>query len=424
MLLHIVFIVGSYYPNYSAVGKCVGNIADEISKDHKVTVICSKSYLEQHDKEIFNGQQILRVITKEKEVRYRLDDNVKSLKGFKKRIYEIYYKLYKVSRIIKTMLSNISIKKEMVAAYIKALNNINEPIDVVIPASMPFESVVAAIEFKKNNPSIKVIPYLFDQFVENESLHRFKFNKYIKRHSNMKKEREIIQDSDTLLIMKQLEKYYQENYNQFIDKFNVVEHPLLRKSTSAKDEDILNLEFIYAGSFYKGIREPEYMIKTLDNVLDKLNATLNLYVFGNCDNIINEYTQKNKRIKNRGKVTTQEVYKELERNTFLIAVGNQDNKQVPSKIFEYLSFGKPIIYFYTNDQDMNLKVMNDYPLGLCIKQDYKFMENNIARIIEFCSKSTYEKLEFNEVEKLFPDATPKYTVKIIEKMIKRDSENL
>ena len=58
--MHIVFIVGSYYPNYSAVGKCVGNVADVLAKENKVTVICEKSTLDQQDKEIYNNQTILR----------------------------------------------------------------------------------------------------------------------------------------------------------------------------------------------------------------------------------------------------------------------------------------------------------------------------------------------------------------------------
>lgn len=33
---HIVFILGSYYPNYSAVGMCLGNLADCFSKNYKV----------------------------------------------------------------------------------------------------------------------------------------------------------------------------------------------------------------------------------------------------------------------------------------------------------------------------------------------------------------------------------------------------
>ena len=32
---NIVFILGSYYPNYSAVGKCLGNIADILEEDKK-----------------------------------------------------------------------------------------------------------------------------------------------------------------------------------------------------------------------------------------------------------------------------------------------------------------------------------------------------------------------------------------------------
>jgi len=51
----------------------------------------------------------------------------------------------------------------------------------------------------------------------------------------------------------------------------------------------------------------------------------------------------------------------------LIAVGNNDCNQVPSKIFEYMSFGKPIVYFYSDD-DVNVKILKKYPIALCLRR--------------------------------------------------------
>ncbi|WP_300350064.1 hypothetical protein [Clostridium sp.] len=78
--MHIVFIVGSYYPNYSAVGKCVDNVAEKLSKKHKVTVICEKNDLNQLSKEQFNNQNILRTITTEKVNRLKIEKIAEELR--------------------------------------------------------------------------------------------------------------------------------------------------------------------------------------------------------------------------------------------------------------------------------------------------------------------------------------------------------
>ncbi|NTY10694.1 hypothetical protein EXW93_13930 [Exiguobacterium sp. JMULE1] len=37
--MKLVFLVGSYYPNYSAVSKCVSNIIEELSDKFEIIII-------------------------------------------------------------------------------------------------------------------------------------------------------------------------------------------------------------------------------------------------------------------------------------------------------------------------------------------------------------------------------------------------
>ena len=53
---NIVIIVGSYFPNYSAVGKCMGNIADVLAQKNSVTVICEQNILTQKQTETLGNQ--------------------------------------------------------------------------------------------------------------------------------------------------------------------------------------------------------------------------------------------------------------------------------------------------------------------------------------------------------------------------------
>ena len=51
--------------------------------------------------------------------------------------------------------------------------------------------------------------------------------------------------------------------------------------------------------------------------------------------------------------------------------GNKVDNQVPSKIFDYISLGKPIINVYTSEKDPALEYLKQYPLALNISETNK-----------------------------------------------------
>lgn len=418
--MHFVFIVGNYYPYYSAVGKCAGNVADVLSQKHKVTIICEKNNSDQQDDDHYNNQRILRIITKDNVKREKVGKRIRKARGVKKKFHLLSLNALKLHQASKLLFSKTSIKKELVESYLSKLLDIKESIDVIIPASMPFESVIAAQKYKENyNTQVQLIPYLFDQFVENELLHRLRVNKWIKRKRHMEIERNIIFNSKSVLIMRQLREYLYLNYFDYAQLFLEVEHPLIvKREKTFLDSNIENLTlFTYAGSFYKGIRNPEYMLKIFNLYLKGNEGVLNLYTFGNYNNTIKDYALNNELIKDNGSLPSSMVYGELDKADYLVAVGNSISNQVPSKIFEYLSFGKPIIYFYEIDNDSNVEILKKYPYGLCIRQNDNEIESNLSKLKEFCKKNKNRILSFDKVAKIFPDALPEYTANLIERIV-------
>ena len=418
IFLHIVFIVGSYYPNYSAVGKCAGNVAEELSKYHKITVICSKNHLNQKNEEVFNCQRIIRIMTKEKKTRFELEDNIQYKIGFKRRINEFRYKIYKVSRMLKTIISKTSIKKDLVQSYVEALNNINEPVDAVIPVSMPFESVVAAVQYKTTyNEKVKVIPYLFDQFVDNENLHRIKFNKDLKRKGHIELENKLFQESQAILAMHSLSAHFKSDLPK-ISNIYFLEHPLLikQKSSSVKTCN-KNIEISYIGSLLKGYVTPDYLLE-LYKKSNMEKTALNFYIIGNCSEAVNYYSRQfPNNIINHGSVDKETANKKISNSDILISIAEKQGIQMSSKIFDYISHGKPIIHFYTVEDDVNLKILKKYPNVLCLKQDEELLNENVRAFDDFCDNNYYRIIPYEEVAEIINDATPEYTVEIIRKII-------
>lgn len=408
---HIVFIVGSYYPYFSAVGICCYNIAEEMAKDNKVTVICMKSRFGQSEEDEYKGQTIIRVSHKWWNLRLKINDKIKTSSGFVKKFYILLLNAVRAKEYLHIIFSRLSLNNGWVKSYQRALEGIKEQVDVIIPMSSPMEAVAAGMKYKHKYDKVKIIPYLFDPFVNNHTLHRAKWIKRLKYKNNIKFEINMLNISTKVFCVNQLHAHFIQ-YKKYMIKLIFTEHPLLKKLYDIEKcakRYRLTICLTYAGIFDKIIRNPEYFLVLMLKELPNINGKLHLYCYGNCNHIVGKYCNESKgNIINHGYVPKEEADRAVYESDFLIGIGNIDNLQVPSKVFEYMSTGKPIIYFYTVDDDINVKILKDYPLSLCLKQDDKLLQNNANLFVKFCQDNKNETLNFNEVEKIFYYATPNY----------------
>lgn len=417
--MHIVFIVGSYYPYYSAVSKCAGNVADEMSKSHRVTVLCMKNSPNQLDEEEYRRQKIIRICTKDNRTRFKFQQKINETQRFRRNVYRFFLKLYKISCALMTIFSRDSIKKELVKKFKKALIQIDESIDVIIPVSLPFEGVVAAIQYKEyQNREIKVIPYLFDQFAENDRLHRIKLNKTVKRRRHIRIEHEYFEKADSILAMHSFETRFSSALPE-INKVLFVEHPLLvepNQISAIKENDLTVIAYI--GGLLKNYVEPNYLLELYKRTA--INSTLHFYIVGNCSEVVDKYSRvMPNRIINHGSVDKETANSEIQKSDILISIAEKNGLQMSSKIFDYISHGKPIVHFYKKDYDVNFRVLEKYPNVLCIREKKELLTQNTMKFSQFCESNRDKIISFSEVSELFYDATPQYTAKMIEEIIHR-----
>ena len=78
---------------------------------------------------------------------------------------------------------------------------------------------------------------------------------------------------------------------------------------------------------------------------------------------------------------------------------------VPSKVFEYLSFGKPILSTYYVDNEASQKYVEKYPLGICLYQRQS-VDLNVATFERKISQVMGKHIDFIEIKRLFPGNTP------------------
>lgn len=417
---HIVFLLGSYYPYYFAVEKCLGNVIEELEKNNRVTVVCFNSKINQLSKERYLNHDIVRVFTKTMYRRNLLEERLIKSEGTSKKFDQLRFTLHKINQVIKILCSKESIQKELVIEYVKALDEINN-IDVLIPTCTPFESVIAAMEYKKKHNCVKLVPFIFDKFSMNQSLNRLKINMFIKMKHHLSLEEEMLKNSDKVIFVESWQEHLQKNFPKYNDKFCLVEHPLIKPFNVAKVDDFFDntkVNIIYAGLLSKIVRSPDYVLRLFSSILKKhKNIMLHFYVVGNAVHLVNEYSKQfPDQIINHGWVKTDIVHQAMVNSSYLLSIGANDITQMSSKIFEYMSCCKPIIHTCVDKKDPANAILAKYPLSIYLEQKDSKMEENVQRLEAFLMESNLCKVDFAKIEKIFFNALPKYSADIIDKI--------
>ena len=403
---HVVFLVGSYYPYYSAVGKCIGNIASEFEKKNKVTIICEKNRINQLDNDVLNTQTIIRITTKMHYNRIKIEDILKKSHGIKKYFWKVKLLLSKIERFLRVVFSKSACDKDVINAYMIGLARIKEPIDVIIPTCNQFESVVAAMQYKAMNNNVQIIPYLFDLFAESKNINRGKLLVKLHWKANIEYERKMFETSTCVFHVSNWTKHIETYFPEYINKSIEVEHPLLiSKNNSTSIYNDGKIHIVYTGVVDTAVRNPDKALNVLSNCIGN-NIYVDFYSYGSAEYIVEKYASKCKSIKAHGQVDTNQAEEARGSANILVSLGNtNDTKQIPSKIFEYIASGKPIIHFANNLNDPTINVLKLYPLAKIIDLS---SDIEIEDLETFINENAKKLIKFDDVKSIFQKANPEY----------------
>lgn len=410
--MRIVFIVGSYHPYFSAIGKCIFNLVKELESEHEIIVISNMDTSKFSSEEEYQMHKIIRVRTNSMRKRDKLVSKKYQVNFIFKTLYKARLLNLRIIGAIKILFSKYSLQKDLINEYIKALAKI-ENIDLIVPTCYPFESVIASQKFKNlYNNKVNIKPILFDKFSDSPTLHRGKINKKIKFRNNLDLEERMIIDSEKVYIVDSWIQHIANYFEKYKDKILYIEHPLIVDSYNKEDRDVNDkyIDIVYTGVLDKKVRPPQMTLNILSEVIKKENdIKIHFYILGNCGEIVDKYSRKHRNnIINQGQVASDKALKIICQSDILLSIGNTDVSLIPSKIFEYMSSGKPIIHFYNSEEDRIIDMLSKYELALCLKQIDKPDEEYINTIIRFIRYAKGKEKIFDDVLKEFIEATPKF----------------
>lgn len=195
---------------------------------------------------------------------------------------------------------------------------------------------------------------------------------------------------------------YEEMKNQnyvpkYLNKLVNINIPALvpKQNLPYEDEIICNISF--AGNFYTNLRNPSTFLE----VLSKLDSSFKLNICGQgCEEIFLEKEKlfTNCKLNYLKYLPYEDSIKLLAKSNILINIGNNNTAQVPSKSYEIMGFGKPILNFYYKEDDFCLELYKNYPIVFNFNL-LSYSEEDVTNLIAFCNKYKNTILSYEEATK-------------------------
>ena len=391
MKKHLVIISGVIYPAPSPTGLCSLHYASLLRDEYDIEFV-AMSNNGKEERVVYYGFPVHTLTSKQLATEYKATGILRKL-----------IHLYGSSQLKISILGNLG---WYVKAAYKELENIQRvrSIDTLLTVCSPFPAHIAGAKFKKAHPEVWFGAYTVDPFASSDRI-RPLFRNF---EDFVKLEHSISRQADCLFLSEEAIESRQDLYGDIVQK---VALPYILPETSEVISSAFDKGYIhcvYAGSFYKDIRNPEYMLKVFSALSNK-KIILHLYSAG-CDDLVCRYAYQSAQILHHGYVSQDELQLVYGSCDFLVGVGNAVMDFLPSKTYEYLALRRPIVFFNPNGFDN--EVLKKYPHSLQIADDVD-VKDAVARFEVFVGSEKGKTISKKELYSLYEKNTPAYVKEVL-----------
>ncbi len=328
----------------------------------------------------------------------------KLLKAFNFLINKIkLFLIYPIWPLVSPLYTNRMLK---LAKNICKENNI----DVIVPVYSQVDTLIVANNLKKENPEIKYVPYFLDSFSGGSGPKMFSTEWIFNR--GIKWERKLLPSADKIVMMESARKHYDLKCKseEYYPKIQYMDLPLFenREYTQEKNEDIT---ILYAGTLPVGVRSPKFFLEAFTRIDDD---RLKLKFVGDDSSPdLAYFSERDERITYSGRCTHKEVL-ELEKHaTIFLNIGNTLTNMTPSKIFEYLSWNKPIISTMPIDNEPSACYLEKFPLALLLNEKDLSVDEAAEIIKKFIDENYDKKVSEEFLNETFKNNMPQSFVDLV-----------
>ncbi len=407
--MNILLVTDKYFPRALANAICVQMIAEQfVNTGHQVHILAYKDT--GINGPLLNNGVHVHYINTDFRFRCFYYHNNFPTRTLAKMAYitaRVYSTTLKLIHIRKFPLYSEKFPKRICQEMINLHNKFN--FDLVISTYAPFENILAGLWFKNKFSNIKWGIYSLDSFFY-YGLHHFNGKKAAIYWLN-----KFLEYSDIFLYMKSRKKEYTTFLSAYTHKMFATDIPLLvslEREEICKKCDAGIEKWVYAGT----IKKPNYdiipAIKSFISI-SKNDTTKEFHIYSNGSDLVVErqiVKEAGARVFFHEYVDYDKLKQIYESASILISVKNTDN--ISAKIFEYMSYHKPILHFSGIQNDPNKAYIEKYCLGKVINT-YSGSEHEwcqeICSFLQFIYFQAPTEISLNE----FVMNTPQYTCDLI-----------
>lgn len=413
----ILLATDSYHSYPTANGICVEEIADELLKQNfEVHILCFR-HEKENIEDICNGIYIHKInMDIVNKLRFKYEKNPKSKKSLI--LKKIMITINRIQAVL--FIHWFPLRNPLFCSrYLKKMKKLQKQYkyDIIIGSYCPFEAAYAVSRIKENDNVVTGL-YCLDSFTNLKK--RFFMTVDFQDKRAWKWEKLFFEKSDFIINLNcHREHYKKERYKVFSDKMYLSDIPHIIKKNYYNSEENQNedkIRILYAGALRDELIKP--LLEYLEPFLCEKYIYLDIYGRSTGE-FFDKYCTDNVReqIHMKGFVQHDEIIRQEYSSDILLSLGNSNTDFIPSKIFEYISLGKKILHIYSYSKDSALPYYEKYNNCCCININDDSEYNK--KLIKDFLKKPERKISFEEIENVFIQNTPGFTVDIIKKYIKK-----
>jgi hypothetical protein len=202
----------------------------------------------------------------------------------------------------------------------------------------------------------------------------------------------------------------------FFDLPAITEYPDARPHSCAESGIRGPIHLLYAGQFYKRLRNPQRMFEILSECIRRCDTIfVDIYSFG-CDDIVAKFESEHPgRVIRHPVIDHSEVRQVMSDSSALLNLSNTLPASVPGKVLEILSSGRPALSFVQVPHDQSRSLFDRYPISFEVRLFEEYRVDELAdRIINWLNANVGRHVSFETVRHLYSSFTPSAFADLLE----------
>lgn len=393
----IAIVCGIYYPDPSPTGLCVKRFVEMLTDKYEISLICISS--DGFDEVVYREN-----ITIYRLAGWRMSLENKAAKYLKKILH-----LAGAVQMKTSLLGNLTWYRKKAYNCLQSINKKNR-LNAVFSICSPFAAHCAAMDFKEKFKDIRWCAYTVDPYSSRDRIRPFNYS----IDKLIKKEKYVLMKADRLLVSEEIFENRKDlcHGHLYVEKLPYILPSNICSGGERSFFNFKDINCVYAGRFYKDIRNPQHMLKVFYEIKDP-KIKLHLFSVG-CEDIVNYYSKLNSNIIHHEFVPHSKMSEVFRDSDILISISNNLSEFLPSKIFEYIATGKPIVEFSENQEISKNSILNRYPIALILNEN---SENSCRQVEDFCNLYSRVELPYTMIEKIYESHSSENIKRILEKAI-------